>query len=76
MKTKIASWAPAKTRTSSAADPLVQRGDLRPQLRVAGGLGVAQAQGGERLGGSRLHGQQLAQGKGLAIRGAQVVRQR
>ncbi len=54
------------------ADAIVQAGDLAAQGRVAARLGVAQAQGPESFLGPGLHGQQFAQGKGFAVRGAKV----
>ena len=57
---KIASSAPANTRTSSASMPSYSAGDLAPQERVAGRLGVAEGQAVPQ--GARLvvgQGQQL-----------------
>jgi len=50
--------------------PRVELGDVRPEARVAARLRVAEPEGEESLLGSRLQGQELADGHALAVRGA------
>ena len=71
---KIASSAPAKVRTSSGFDRLVQGGDLAAQQRMAGRFRVAELepvpQRARLVVGQR---QQLGHRVGLDVRGAEQV---
>ena len=71
---KIASSAPAKTRTSSGSRPSYSAGDLATQQRVAGRLGVAEGQAvPQRAGLGVGQGEQLGHRIALDVRRAQQV---